>query len=136
MLFGYEVDPDFDLGKEQRTDRVSWFIYAAVAVCAVYLFAGGHFVDEVLQGSVATILCYGANFYANLRSSMNKPWLWKAILATIPLHVGYLALIFWSDRVAPEAMTKALVFIPVLGIGFGIESVLIDHIVAHFKPSD
>src|SRR5262245_61737722 len=136
MLFGYRIDPEFDLPKEQRNDRIGWLLYAAVAICGVYLFLGGRFAVDVLQVAIVTILCYGANFYANRRSDLNKLWLWKAVVATVPLHCTYLALLIWSDKVVPQAMTKALVFMPVLLVGFAIESLLIEQIVAYFERRD
>jgi hypothetical protein len=133
-LFGEKIDPDFDLGKEQRTGRVSWLIYAAVGVCGVLLIWNRPKAVEAFQIAVATILCYGFNFYVNRPGDFNEPWLWKTIVATIPMHFGYLGLLLWADIAAPGIMTKALVFMPALLVGLAIESLLIDSIVAHFKP--
>jgi hypothetical protein len=135
MLFGYPVDPNFDLAKEQRRDRVGWALIGGAVLSGVYLFSGWPFAVEIFQGCVATILCYGANFYVERRQHLGTRWLWEAISATVPLHVAYLAALFWSDKAFPSVMTKAIIFMPVLGVAFGIQSLLIDRIVDCFKPS-
>jgi len=135
-LFGYRIEPDFDIASEHRQGRVGWGILILGGICILYDLTGGPHSTEVLQASLATLLCYGANFYANRRGDLNQAWLWKAVIATFPLHGAYIALLLWSDKMAPETMTKALAFIPALLVGFGIESLLIDRIVAHFKPKD
>ena len=135
MLFGYSVEQDFDLAKEQRRTRVVWAFGAGCVLSLICLFLRVPFATEIFQGCVATILCYGANFYVDRRESLHERWLWHAMLATTPLHVAYLAALFWSDKAFPSVMTKAVVFMPVVAVAFGIESVLIDAIVNYFKPS-
>ena len=39
------------------------------------------------------------------------------------------------DAASPSVMTKAYVFIPAIGIGFTIESLIADRIVSHFKSA-
>ena len=136
MLFGYGVEQDFDPGKEQRRGRLWWPFLGGIALCLIYLFTGRPFATEVFQGWVATSLFYGENFYVQRRSDLGSPWLWKAILASLPLHFLYLVGLFWLDAVLPRIMTKAIVFIPFLVIVFGIESILIDGIIDRFKPRD
>ena len=63
-------------------------------------------------------------------------WLWKAILLTVPFHALYLAGIFWLDRAVPQLMTKAAVFIPVVGVGFALESVAMQPLIDRFKPPE
>jgi hypothetical protein len=136
MLFGYPVDPNFDLGKGQRRTLLGWVLIGGVIFSVVVsFFSGLFFATEVFQSCVATILCYGANFYVDRRQSLRERWLWHAILATTPLHIAYLAALFWSDKAFPSVMTKAVVFVPIVAIAFGIESVLIDRIVDYFTPS-
>ena len=129
-LFGYRIEPDFDLAKEQRRDRVGWVMYGGIALAGGYLFSGGRFATEVFQGVIATSLFYGASFYVDRRNVLRKLWLWEIIFATVPLHVAYLAILFWSDVRFPDVMTKAIVFIPVLSFCFVIESALVDWIAA------
>ena len=97
-------------------------------------FLGRPFAVEIFQGCVATVLCYGITFYVDRRKYLSKLWVWKAIVATVPLHIAYLAVLFRSDRAFPNVMTKVIVFMPVLLLAFGIEAILIDRIVDYFKP--
>lgn len=135
MPFGYHVEPDFDLAKEQSRDRVGWALVGGTFLCLLYLFSGRPFAVEIFQGYVATSLYYGDTFYVRRRGDLGKLWLWKAILATLPLHVLYLAALFWSDALFPNLMTKVIVFIPVLALGFAIESIVLSKLVDRFKPS-
>jgi hypothetical protein len=135
-LFGYRLEPGFNIAKEQRRDRLSWLLYSGLVLCMAYsFFSRREHSTEVFQGFVATSLFYGETFYVRRRSDIGKLWLWKAIFATIPFHVLYLAGIFWSDRAFPEVMMKAIVFIPVLTLGFAIESIQMQRIVDRFRLS-
>jgi hypothetical protein len=135
MLFGFPVDPNFDLSKEERRTRVGWALGAGCVLSLLCLFFKVPFATELFQGCVATILCYGANFYVDRREFLRERWLWHAIFATTLLHIAYLAALFWSDRAFPSVMTKAVVFMPIVATAFGVESVLIDRIVDYFNPS-
>ena len=117
-LFGYGVEQDFDLALEQRRDRLGWLLLGGTMLCGLNLFTGLPFATELFQGWIATSLFYGDNFYVRRRANLPKLWLWKSILITVPFHVLYLAGIFWLDRAIPQLMTKALVFMPVVGVGF------------------
>jgi hypothetical protein len=133
-LFGYRVEPNFDPGEERKEDRLNWVIWGGFILLMVYgLFRT--FSVEMFQAYLATGFCYGVNFYVKWRNHFRKLWLWKAIFASVPLYTLYLAGLFWSDRTFPDLMTKAIVFIPVLILGLGIESVLIRGIVNRLKPS-
>ena len=136
MLFGYSVEQDFDLAKEQRRDRLGWLLLGGTALCGLYLFTGRPFATELFQGWIATSLFYGDNFYVRRRANLPKLWLWKSILITVPFHVLYLAGIFWLDRAIPQLMTKALVFMPVVGVGFAIESITMQPLIDRFKPTE
>jgi hypothetical protein len=132
-LFGYDLEPDFDIRKEERWDRIGHVLIAATVLCGIYLLSGFRFAVQFFQACIATVLCYGVNFYVNQRTGLAEPWLWKAVLRSLPFHISYLIAVFWSDAAFPSVMTKAIVFIPVLVVGFGIESVLIDHIADRLK---
>ena len=134
-LFGYPLEPDFDLGKERRQRHVGLALLGGTGVCLVYLLAGLPFPVEVFQAFFATCLCFGVSFYVRRRADWSKPWLWRAFLATIPLHTAYLAAVFWSDKLVPSLMTKALGFIPILSICYAIESIIVDGIVDRFEPN-
>jgi hypothetical protein len=136
-LFGYGIEPRFNIGAEQRRDRLNWLFYPGLILCIVYSFLSPReYSTELFQGFVATSLFYGENFYVRRRQYLDKLWLRKAIVATVPLHVLYLAGLFWSDRALPEVMTKALVFIPVIAAGFVLESFLVQKIVDRFRLSN
>jgi hypothetical protein len=141
-LFGYRLEPDFDVAKEQRRDRWTWAFFGGLALCYLYLWSGAFhgwteppFLIEILQGWIATSLFYGDNFYIRRGGDLRKPWLWKAVIAVTPIHVLYLAAIFWSDRAFPQVMRKIIVFLPVLALGFAIESIKMQRLIDHFKPA-
>ena len=135
-LFGYGVEQDFDLALEQRRDRLGWLLLGGTMLCGLNLFTGLPFATELFQGWIATSLFYGDNFYVRRRANLPKLWLWKSILITVPFHVLYLAGIFWLDRAIPQLMTKALVFMPVVGVGFAIESITMQPLIDRFKPTE
>lgn len=133
-LFGYRLEPDFDLAKDQRLTRVGWALYGGLIFWGIFLFWKPAAATEVMQGSVATILCYGDAFYVQRKAYLRQPWLWKAIIATAPLHIAYLSVLFWSDKAFPTVMTKAVTFMPVLLIAFALEAMFVDAVVKYFAP--
>ena len=133
-MFGYRVEPDFDIAKEQRRDRLKLALIGGFVLCVLYLFSGEPHATQLFQGFVATGLIYGEDFYVQRKNDLDKLWLWKAIIATVPLHTLYLATVVWSDSRFPSFMTKSMFFLPLLLVGFAFESVLIERIVGHFKP--
>ena len=136
MLFGYAVEPDFDLGIEQRRDRLGWLFLGGGALCIVYSLTGGPFDTEVVQAWIATSLFYGDTFYVRRRQALSKLWLWKSILMTVLIHALYLSAIFWLDRAIPQLMTKVVIFLPVVAVGFAIESIMLQPLIDRFKPSE
>lgn len=134
MLFGYSVEPDFDLALEQRRDRLGWLLLGGTALWILYLFTGRPFATELFQGWVATGLFYGDNFYVRRRKDLPKLWLWKSILITVPIHTLYLAGIFWLDRAVPQLMTKIVIFMPVIALGFAVESIQMQPLIDRFRP--
>jgi hypothetical protein len=134
-LFGYRIEPGFNIAREQRRDRLNWLFYTGVVLCIAYsFFSGRGRSTEIFQSFVATTLFYGETFYVRQRCDLGKLWIWKAIITTIPLHVLYLLGIFWSDRAYPDVMTKAIIFIPVLALGSAVEFTQMQRIVTWFKP--
>jgi hypothetical protein len=109
-----------------RRDYAVWSLF-------VYRMAVCH---QLFQGWIATSLFFGDNFYVRRRKDLARLWLWKAVLITVPIHALYLAGIFWLDRAVPQMMTKAMVFLPVVGVGFAIESVAMQPLIDRFKPSE
>jgi hypothetical protein len=129
------MDSDFDLSKDERRARLKMVLVGGFILCGIYLFSGRSYALEVFQTFLATALCYGESFYVRRANDLGKQWLWKAVLVTVPLHVAYLSVLFWSDKAFPNVMTKALAFVPILGLGFAIEAIVFDWIVDRFKPS-
>jgi hypothetical protein len=136
MLFGYGVEQDFDLATEQRRNRMWWPLLGGTVVCLLYLFTGRPFATEILQGWIATSLFYGDNFYVRRGKDLPRLWLWKSIFTTVPFHMIYLSGIFWLDRTLPQLMTKAIVFMPLLALGFAIESIKMQTLIDRFKPAE
>lgn len=134
-LFGQRIEPDFNIDKERRRDRLKFAFVGGFILCVLYLFLGSPHATDVFQGFFATILFYGENFYVRRRGHFHSPWLWKAIFLTVPLHILYLSGIFSSDRAFPQLMTKAIVFMPVLAVGFVIESYLTQRLVDRLRLS-
>jgi hypothetical protein len=130
------MEPESGLDKDQRRVQLKWFLVGGFILCLIYMFSGRPYEVEVFQTFLASGLCYGDGFYVVRGNDLRKPWLWKAILATVPLHVAYLMVLFWSDKAFPSVMTKALAFVPILALAFAIESIAFDWIVDRFKPSD
>jgi hypothetical protein len=133
-MFGYRIEENFDLAKEQRRDRLWWWVVVPgiCLVCALYVI---HAIPAaILQGYFLTSMSYGDSFYVQRRDNLGKPWLWKAILATIPLHLLFLLGIVWLDWTFPDFFPKVLVCGPILVATFGVEDVLFDKIVDRFSP--
>lgn len=132
-LFGQQIEPDFDILKEERNDagkRVFW-------VGFILLLAYGLFRNlalEVIQAYVATVVFYSLAFYVNWGTQLRKWWLWKAILASLPMHAVYLCFLFWSDKAYPQTMTKGIAFAPVLILGCATETALANKLIDLFKP--
>ena len=133
-MFGYRIEEDFDLAKEQRRDRLWWWVVVPgiCLVCALYIIHA--LPAAILQGYFLTSMSYGDSFYVQRKDKLGKPWLWKAILATIPLHLLLLLAIVWLDWAFPDFFPKVLVCGPILVATFGVEDVLFDKIVDRFSP--
>jgi hypothetical protein len=99
-------------------------------------FTGAPFDTEIFQAWIATSLFYGDTFYVRRAKDFPQIWLWKSILVTVPLHALYLSAIFWLDRAIPQLMTKVAVFLPVIAIGFALESIWIKPLIDRCKPAD
>jgi hypothetical protein len=138
MVRGYGVEQDFDLAAEQeeKRNRMWWVIFGGTALCILYLFTGRPFATQIFQGWMATSLFYGDNFYVSRGKDLRKLWLWKAILATVPIHVLYLSGIFWLDKALPQLMTKVVIFLPVIALGYAIESIKMEAFIDRFKPEE
>jgi hypothetical protein len=134
-LFGYQLEADFDSGKEQRRNHLWWLFLSGLVLCLVCLFFMEKIsATQIFQGWVATSLFYGENFYVR-QKLFDDPWLWKAMLATIPLHVCLMTGLFWLDMSYPSVTTKAVVFLPAIVVILAFETILAERIIGSFKPA-
>ena len=124
---------EFDLAKEQRTDRVKWVLVGGTLLLAVARFFV-HFPVYIFQVFLATTLCYGNEFYRERGNFLRSSWLWKAFLTTLPIHGIYLGVLFWSGLKFPAIVTKPIIFIPLLVLCFGVEALIFDRVILTFEP--
>jgi hypothetical protein len=127
----------FDLEKEQRRERLKWVFYG---VGAMLLVVCGFYMQErveqrVLHAYGLTVLCYGALLYVEEFEHLKKFWLWKGVLATIPLHIAFVAGLLWWDAKHPQLMHSGFVFVYALWPVFLVEIVIFILIIDHFKAS-
>jgi hypothetical protein len=132
-MFGNRAAGDFDIGKQQRRNRLMWVNGGGIGLLCL-LYAIHPFSAAVFQGYFLTTLCYGDSFYVQRRDDLGTPWMWKAIFTTIPVHVLLLLAIVWLDRAFPNVFPRIIVSAPILFVTFGIEDVLFDQIVARCSP--
>ena len=134
-MFGYRIEENFDLSKEQRRDRLWWWVVVPGICLLCLLYVIHPFFAAILQGYFLTSMSYGDSFYVQRRDNLCKPWLWKAIFATIPVHLLVLLGIVWLDLAFSDFFPKVFVCGPILVVTFGVEDVLFDKIVDRFSPS-
>lgn len=128
---------ELDLDKEQRRGRLGWVLYG---VGAMLLVVCGFYLQERVEQSVLhayglTVLCYGVLLYVEEFDHLKKLWLWKGVLATIPLHIAFVASLFWWDVKHPELAHSGFMFVNALWWVFLVEFVLFSLIIDHFKAS-
>jgi hypothetical protein len=127
----------FDVEKEQRRERLMWVFYG---VGAMFLVVCGFYMQErveqrVLHAYGLTVLCYGGLLYVEEFEHLKKLWLWKGVLATIPLHIAFVAGLFWWDAKYPQLAHSGFMFVYALWPVFLVEIVIFSLIIDHFKPS-
>jgi hypothetical protein len=133
---------ELDLEKEQRRDRMWWVFYG---VGAMLLVVCGFYMQEkvelrVLHAYGLTVLCYGALLYVEEFEHLRRLWLWKGVLATIPLHTAFVATLFWWDAKHPGVVQSGFMIVyalwPVLVVEIVIFSLIIDHFRASASPDE
>jgi len=134
-MFGYRIEENFDLAKEQRRSRLMWGMGTVLTLLIVTYFIHP-FSVAIFQGYFLTALVYGDCFYVLRKDKLKELWLWRAILATIPLHVFFITVIVGLDKALPSFFPKIIVWIPALTLVFGVEDLLFDEIVDRFCPSN
>ena len=133
-MFGQQLEPDFDLGKEHRRNRL-WLVLV-VGLCLLgALFLFHPFSRIVFMAYSLTLLTYGDSFYVSRSGRLSERWLWKAILATLPLHLLVLFGIGWLTWVLPSFARTAISSVAFVAFCFACESVLFDRIADRFEPS-
>jgi hypothetical protein len=127
----------FDLEKEQRRERVKWVFYGVGAM--LFIVCGFYMQERVEQRFLhaygLTALSYGALLYVEEFEYLKKLWLWMGVLATIPLHIAFVAGLFWWDARNPQLAHAGFAFVYALWPVFLVEMVLFTLIIDHFKAS-
>jgi hypothetical protein len=121
--------------KEQRRERLQWVFYG---VSSMLFVVCGFYVQErievrILHAYGLTVLTYGALIYVEEFQHLKRLWLWKSVLATIPLHSVFLAGLFWWDAQAPESSGFILAY-RILPF-FVAEMVIFSSVIDYFKAS-
>jgi hypothetical protein len=128
---------ELDLEKEQRRERLKWVFYGGFAmllvVCGFYIQLTTE--QRVLHAYGLTVLVYGALLYVEEFEYLKKLWLWKGVLATIPLHIALVAGLLWWDTTHQQYAHSGFMFAYVLWPVFVAEMVTFSLIIDHFKAS-
>jgi len=129
---------ELDLEKEQRREQLKWVFYGGFAmlfvVCGFYIQQSAEL--RVLHAYGLTVLVYGALLYVEEFENLRKLWLWKGVLATIPLHIAFVVGLFWWDARHPQYAQSGFMFGYVLWTVFVVEMVTFSVIIDYFKPSE
>ena len=131
-MFGYRLEENFDLAKEERRSRLMWVLGAGITLLIV-VYVIHPFSMSIFQAYFLTSLFYGDSLYVRRRDKLTEAWLWKAFFASVPLHALILMGILGLDKAFPSVFNKVVVFIPLLTLVFGVEGILFDEIASHFR---
>jgi TRAP-type mannitol/chloroaromatic compound transport system permease small subunit len=121
------------MGKDQRRNRLWWAYIGGLCPLGI-LFLFHPFSRVVFIGYSLTVLSYGDSFYVLRKGKLGERWVWKSVLATIPLHLLFLVGIEGLIRVLPTFARTGLTIVAFVAICFAIESVLFDSIADRFEP--
>jgi hypothetical protein len=126
---------ELDLEKEQRRERLGWVFYGVGAMlfvmCAFYMQERVEL--RVLHAYMLTMLTYGALIYVEEFEHLRRLWLWKGVLATVPLHILCVAGLFWWDAKSPQNPGYILAYR--VWPFFAAEMVVFTLVIDHFKAS-
>jgi hypothetical protein len=124
-----------NLDKEQRQERLQWVFYGVgsmlLVVCGFYM--QDRVELRILHGYALTVLTYGALIYVEEFQHLKRLWLWKGVLATIPLHITFLAGLFWWDAQGP--LSPGYIVWYRIWPFFVAEMVIFSSVIDHFKAS-
>jgi len=135
VTYSTEALGEFDLEKEQRRERLKWVFYG---VGAMLIIVCGFYMQErseqyVLHAYGLTVLCYGALLYLEEFEHLRRLWLWKGVLTTVPLHIAFVASLFWWDAKHPQLAHSGFMFAYALWPIFVVEMMIFSMIIDHFK---
>jgi len=86
-------------------------------------------------GYAVTVLSYGDSFHVRRKDNLGERWLWKSVLATIPLHLLFLGCIELLIRSLPRFARTGFSIIGFIALCFVAESLLFDSIADRLDPS-
>ncbi|HEY6264080.1 MAG TPA: hypothetical protein VIW93_04700 [Candidatus Acidoferrum sp.] len=116
---------------------MKWVFYGGFAmllvICCFYIQLPAE--QRVLHVYGLTVLVYGALFYVEEFEHLKKLWLWKGVLATIPLHGALVAGLLWWDATHRLHAHSGFMFVYALWPVFVAEMVTFSLIIDHFKAS-
>ena len=101
------------------------------ALCRLSFFIQMVATERVVHACTLSILTYGALVYVEEFDHLRKAWLWKGILSTIPLHVGFVGILLWWD--GKNQPQTGFAFTGALFLMFAAEMVTFSGIVGRFK---
>lgn len=131
-MHGYPIESDFDLGKEQRRDRLWWSLIGSLCLLGVLFFIHP-FSRMVFIAYSLTVLSYGDTFYVRRKDKIRERWFWRSVVATVPLHLFLLSGIGWLVWAGPGFARSAISSLGFTVICFASESVLFDSIADRFE---
>ena len=137
-MSSYDEVEEVNSGREQRRKYV-WLILIVGSCPLGLLFLLHLFSTTVLRMTfivyAVTVLSYGDSFYVRRKGKLGECWLWKSVVATIPLHVVFVVCIEGLIRLLPSFARTGFTVVAFIALCFGVESVLFDLIADRFDPS-
>ncbi len=94
QLFGYPIGSD-EAAVEEESERTNWLGIAFVVLTSLLTLVIDPASFRDLYPYAATILLYGDCVYVQRRDYIGKIWLWKTIMASLPVHAAYIIFVLW-----------------------------------------
>lgn len=135
-MYSYDEVEDVTSGRDKRRNRLLFVVVSGS--CLLGLFFLLHlFPITVLRmtffGYAVTVLSYGDSFYVRRKDNLGERWLWKSVIATIPLHLLFLGGVELLVRSLPNFARTGFASVAFIALCFAIESVLFDSIAERFE---
>jgi hypothetical protein len=131
-LFGYPIGAD-EAAVEEEGERNSWFGIAFVIFSSLLTLVIDPASFKDLYPYDATIILYGYCIYVQRRNNIGRLWVWKAVVASLPVHAAYIAIVVWIYKSWP-GVTRRVEFLLFL-FGFALEVNVFNLIATAFRPS-